>query len=306
MNSWMDGPLKGLFIDRELQNGNERTEMVELIPFDVTLARAGDKPVNPIALTEAVNTWMNVNFEETTTLLRDDVSGYNFDFDRVQLRELYSNEVKSQFKITYEGQSLWKTTLDIPHESHVAAMQLEVMRQRQDLLATLRSRSEHFGLGAALVDVRVDLNRQATETSQLQNTSQGQSLDVIIIIAIAVAVLASVLLLFALIMAWKTGKERKQAYLDGGTPSNTDSPSTVRGALNPPEEIGSGNANGYYPESVISEDISTSLSAYYKTGMAGGYKTNKHKAGVLNDAASVSSMESYGYSLDGYASSIAN
>jgi len=305
MNSWIDGPLKGLFTDRELQVGNERTEMVELVPFDVTLARAGDKLVNPIALTEAVNTWMNVNFEETTALLRDDVSGYNFDFDRVQLRELSTIEVKSQFKITYEGQSLWKTTLDIPHPTQVAAMQLEVMRQRQDLLATLRSRSEHFGLGAALVDVRVDLNRQATDGAQMQNKSQGQSLDVIIIIAIAVAVLASLLLLFALIMAWKTGKERKQqAYLDGGTPANTDSPSTVRNS--PPEEIGSGNVNGYYPESVISEDISTSLSAYYKTGMAGGYKANKHRAGVLNDAASVSSMESYGYSLDGYASSIAN
>jgi hypothetical protein len=81
-----------------------------------------------------------------------------------------------------------------------------------------------------------------------------------------------------------------------------------------------------YPESVISEDISTSLSQYYRSGMSyansaaemrgpafgrsssagnGGGGANARNMDHLNDAASVSSMESYGYSLDGYAPSTA-
>lgn len=299
MASWMDGPLKGFFTDRQLQSSEPTTEMVELIPFDVILARVEDEPVNPIALTDAVNSWMHVNFGEAVERF-----DYDFDFHSMRLRELDKQEVSKQFKITYEGQTVWMKSSDVPSEIEVATLQVEVMENRAALLALLRSRSKHFGLGEAIVDVRTVLNRDAkTDIAGRYNTnSSNESLDVIIIIAIVVAVLASLLLLFALIMAWKTGKERKQqAYLDT-TPQNTDTTSPV--GQSPPQEI-SNNANANYPESVISEDISTSLSAYYKSGMAGGYKANKNKVSALNDAASVSSMESYGYSLDGYASSIA-
>ena len=70
-----------------------------------------------------------------------------------------------------------------------------------------------------------------------------------------------------------------------------------------------------YPESVLSEDISTSLTAYYRSGMA-GYQSRGARAATnpttstntglrdINDTASVSSMDSYGYSLDGYAPSL--
>lgn len=294
----MDGPLKGFFTDRQLQFSDSRTEMVELIPFDVVLLRSGDEPVNQIALTDAVNSWMHGNFLEKVESI-----GYDFAFDSMKLRELYRNEVQKTFQITYEGQTLWKKSADIPSEVDVAALQVEVMEDRSGLLAHLRSRSEYFGLGTSIEYAKTELNQNANNyRAQSNNTSSNESLDIIIIIAIVVAVLASLLLLFALIMAWKTGKERKQqAYLDP-TPQNTDTTSPI--GRSPPQEI-SNNVNANYPESVISEDISTSLSAYYKSGMAGGYKANKNKAGALNDAASVSSMESYGYSLDGYASSIA-
>jgi len=77
-----------------------------------------------------------------------------------------------------------------------------------------------------------------------------------------------------------------------------------------PRVIGkSGNDSSAYPEdSVVSEDISGSLTAYYKSGM--GYSGSKAStAGSrepknFNDAASMSSMDSYGYSLDGYAPSL--
>jgi len=78
-----------------------------------------------------------------------------------------------------------------------------------------------------------------------------------------------------------------------------------------------------YDESVISEDISTSLTAYYRSGMAGystggsggrkgtgnyqHHHTTAHHAGGggdLDDNASLSSMDSYGFSLDGYAPSL--
>jgi hypothetical protein len=88
-----------------------------------------------------------------------------------------------------------------------------------------------------------------------------------------------------------------------------------------PRVIGkSGNAGGgsatgvggaYTNDSVVSEDISSSLSAYYKSGMAGSSsKAGSSSAGGgggarnFNDAASMSSMDSYGYSLDGYAPSL--
>ena len=80
-----------------------------------------------------------------------------------------------------------------------------------------------------------------------------------------------------------------------------------------PRVIGNTNANGndsaadYPDDSVISEDVSSSLSAYYKSGMA--YSGSKASSGGrppnnFNDAASMSSMDSYGYSLDGYAPSL--
>merc|ERR1712238_186299 len=56
----------------------------------------------------------------------------------------------------------------------------------------------------------------------------------------------------------------------------------------------SGNNNNQYPDSVISEDISTSLSAYYKSGMAyNAVGAPKHlsNGGEINDAASMSSMD---------------
>lgn len=76
----------------------------------------------------------------------------------------------------------------------------------------------------------------------------------------------------------------------------------------PPSEIGSSSPNGDYADSVISEDISTSLTAYYRSGMAGYSNTGGTRGSSgpreLNDAASMSSMDSYGYSLDGYAPSL--
>ena len=140
------------------------------------------------------------------------------------------------------------------------------------------------------------------------------------------------LLLFAVIWAWKTdqSKQQQDQFKSGlRSPDGTGSESNYspkNGANNnhvaaisppavdqrdqrPPSEIAPGN----YPDSVISEDISTALTAYYRSGMAGYGGSGSlgssgggihQKSRELNDAASMSSMDSYGYSLDGYAPSL--
>lgn len=111
--------------------------------------------------------------------------------------------------------------------------------------------------------------------------------------------------------------EEDHHHPDGGGGGGGRRPSSVHGSPGKPvSEIGGDSVvggAGIYPESVISEDISTSLSQYYRSGLAGGGSSGvsssafadrrRGMADHLNDAASVSSMESYGYSLDGYAPS---
>ena len=90
---------------------------------------------------------------------------------------------------------------------------------------------------------------------------------------------------------------KNKRYQQAGDPENDSA------ALDDPA------ATSVYPESVISEDISTSLSAYYRSGMGSRplYQTNQTlgtNENDMNDNASMSSMEFDGYSLDGYAPSL--
>jgi hypothetical protein len=151
-----------------------------------------------------------------------------------------------------------------------------------------------------------------------------------------VAAVAFLFLVFAIIWAWQYEKTNRDAYLVNGNGNGKDSNGTrpdktgsdesfgeVRQKQPSPKnstpvhEVDVGYQNdvsvaslpvggGRFAESVISDDISTSLSQYYRSGMAdhrgfGRSNSNNH----LNDAASISSMESYGYSLDGYSPSLA-
>jgi len=240
--------------------------------------------------------------------------------------------------------------------------------------------------------------------SNNNNSSSNENLEIIIIVAIVVACLAFVLLMFAVVWAWRSDRrdyDEKQSLASQGAgagslqqpkssssmskkqlqqqrkskrsssnksatsnSSSNNNKSKKKGMMNRksnatqkrsvgrrnsrendtaaaagggidtsgaadfpdilnrsyPKEIGdtnngygndgqgdSGNNNNQYPDSVISEDISTSLSAYYKSGMAyNAVGAPKHlsNGGEINDAASMSSMDSYGYSLDGYAPSL--
>lgn len=291
----MSGPLQGLFV-RELSDNSTTsivTKDVDLIPFDVTLALATGVPVDTVALTVTVSQWMEANFGESVA-----ERGYKYNFRQVSLRELIDGvQTPSSYKITFEGKSYWRNDRDVPTETEVGAMQLDGLGNQASLLAILQAVDDKTGLGSSVVAARSDLNSNALDMQPTSNSGY----DGIIIAAIVIAVLASLLLGFALYMAWRSGQSGKERMGD-----TTEQHPDADGKDDEIPHQSVYTTAGPYPESVISDDISSSLSAYYKQGMTGGYRTNRDQSGGLNDAASVSSMESYGYSLDGYASSIAN
>ena len=156
------------------------------------------------------------------------------------------------------------------------------------------------------------------------SSSSDDSLELVIIIAIVIACVAFLFLIFAIFWAWRYDKRNRRAFLAenrksttdetfdaGDSPESKEKPMVKTQTNNKktpvlpsyPSVIGGESQadGGVYPESVISEDIHSSLSQYYTGGAAGNYN---YSNGRLQDAASVSSMESYGYSLDGYTQSV--
>lgn len=206
-------------------------------------------------------------------------------------------------------------------------------------LSQLLQSSTLPGLGSAVVAVNAFLNPTAAQSTTTPNattgSTQSKSLGIVIVVAIAVACVAFVFLLGAVIWAYRYDRshQHRQAYLatehagkdisnnpertDSDTAFENDSPERIRAVHVErsdhayPAVIGGDDGDHDYPESVISdsmvsgsvisEDISTSLSQYYRSGMGkvGIGSAEYGGRGMLNDAGSVSSMESYGYSLDG-------
>jgi hypothetical protein len=171
--------------------------------------------------------------------------------------------------------------------------------------------------------VNTDLNNSGSNS--------GGGFEIVIIIAIVVASVAFFFLIFAIFWAWRYEKSNRDAYLvnarkggsadkiaktgsdnsdddaDGGSPKNSSPVQEVDVTHRYPGTVdGETITAAGYPASMISDDISSSLSQYYQSSMGGGGNPYlRSNANHMNDAASVSSMESYGYSLDGYAPSLA-
>lgn len=248
------------------------------------------------------------------------------------------------FSVSYDGVTLWQrvgsTTPPVEQEVVEYIQRATFLEDRQLLNLLQSADAEITGLGSSVFDVRVFIGN----TTPAQDSSNNANLEIIIIIAIVVACLAFGLLMFAVIWAWRTDKTKRDAYKVGGerslqpvqVPTGSESdyneksptgmtPPTAAVAADtrappisllsrPPAEIA---PTDDYPESVISEDISTSLTAYYRSGLPGYNSSNNPRTSTsasgfhaappaheLNDAASMSSMDSYGYSLDGYAPSL--
>jgi len=250
-------------------------------------------------LKNAVSAWLNENFDESVQRL-----GNRYSFGQVILKEPDERRhLQATDFVTYEGMSVWRLDKPVPDETIVAAIQLEALLDREGLVQVLQEQDDNTGLGSFVVDARGDLNRDIDQPAPPTPAPvSNDSLDVIIIVAIIIAVLAFCLLAFALFMAWRHNNQATSSKA-AHTGSATDNGSPI-GTTKPPSEIAGGGGTGV--ESVISEDISTSLTAYYQgLAQADPYLKPDKKKETLNDAASISSMESYGYSLDGYASSIA-
>lgn len=180
-------------------------------------------------------------------------------------------------------------------------------------------------------------------------TTVNANLELIIVVAIVVACMAFAFLVFSLVWAYKMGgnslcgdnraasasqssPSSPQKVLSNGTLGGTDSdygedsskmtPANMHVVVNPRGNVKDNDddtaledpaATSVYPESLISDDISTSLTAYYRSGMgtrplfSNNYLNDRQNNNndMMNDNASMSSMEFDGYSLDGYAPSLA-
>eukprot|EP00978_Attheya_sp_CCMP212_P005998 scaffold13489_cov48-Attheya_sp.AAC.1 len=314
---------------------NNRPVLVTLLPFEVSLRLLEPSLVNYYALTSTMETYLGEFFMEELS----EKSILYMPFDRVVLdfvetrrllfeyaisRKLQSLEVQAK----YEGYTIFTRDGGLPHPNTnvVAAMQINAMEDREgDLLEALQFITEDLLTSNTVgenevTSVKAAINFNGGRNDNINdnpdlgtpNNDGNNSLNTVIIIAVVVACLASLLLGAALFLAWQR-KKRSESAFKIGSPTNgsgknsisnvpkeedlSESQEQARASATPRSHGGASR----YPESVISEDISTSLSAYHKAGMgpAGGKRSRGR------DDASVSSMESYGYSLDGYASSIA-
>ena len=240
----------------------------------------------------------------------------------------------------YKGAALFTiqdNQLKVPPEV-VESIQRTALINDVALLQSLQTAAA-TGLGASVIDVRAYINVEEAEPTAATDDGSAATddgLELVIVIAIIVAAVAFVFLVFAIFWAWRYEKTNRDAYLVNGFgkgssgPDKTGSDNSsllerqaqlkLQKERSPVQEVDVGAQNdavsaatfagqsNRYSESVISEDISSSLSHYYRSGMGSSRYGNNSNSGSnnhLNDAASISSMESYGYSLDGYAPSMA-
>jgi hypothetical protein len=302
-----------------------RTDLVTLWDFDVQIVLKEDLGVKIFEITDLVTEWMNESFmRQLASIGMSSDEGYSY-FNTVILLERtqrllqvaefergLEGTVGDLYTALYKGGALFSrnsTQIPVPLNS-VLEIQSNTLKDESSLLDALQ-KSDAVGLGGNVIDLRTSLsNNDATTAAASSNSG---SLQVVIVIAIIVACVAFFFLIFAILWAWRYDKRNRNAYLvtnnKKNAPVGEQSPSSPHTATTSvptptaeyPTEIVGGAS--YYPESVISEDISTALSQYYKSGLAAQHQRNN--SGMLNDAASISSMESYGYSLDGYAPSLA-
>mmetsp|Transcript_23489 Transcript_23489/g.32941 ORF Transcript_23489/g.32941 Transcript_23489/m.32941 type:complete len:434 (-) Transcript_23489:254-1555(-) len=256
------------------------------------------------------------------------------------------------FTASYKGVSVWNDVGDktLPGDEFVYSLELSILANREDeLLEALQNVTDARGLGPNVVEVNTKLS-EAEESSKDNSDLNIIIIIAIVIAAMAFILLATALYMawskkkereaaYAVGtdrtagMAMSTKKdttptnkknqpEKKKSlgrFLGGNKKQEQAAPVNYEETPKrknyedsdiAPSEIG----GGLYADSLISEDISTSLTAYYRSGFDNSVSNKKDgkdrnvkrtASGSANDNASISSMESYGYSLDGYQSSIA-
>jgi hypothetical protein len=318
--------------------GRGRIDLIDLIDFDVHIAVTNNLGIQIFEVTDIVTEWMADSFDAQLEAIG--YSGPYADFNTVVLLERGDRDRALQasavdvdgttengelYKAKFKGAALFTRAddqLQVPVEV-VESIQRTTLINDVALLEALQI-SGATGLGSAVIDVRAFVN--VVEAGGASNNSEGEdNLEIVIIIAIVVAAVAFLFLVFAIVWAWRYEKTNRDAYLvnakeskdkTGSDPDSSYAESKKLSPKNntPVQEVDVGFQNdvslaslpgNYRTESVISDDISTSLSQYYRSGMADHRGFARSNSNHLNDAASISSMESYGYSLDGYSPSLA-
>lgn len=315
-----------------------RVFLVDLHDFDVQIVLTQNLAVN-YGVLDVVTEWMSNSFENQLTT-GNYIDGYSsFDGivvdDRNKSRSLQSsaqsgtaNDVGGLFTAQFTAAALftrYANQIDIPVKI-LLDMQTKTLKNETALLRYLKN-SDADGLGAQVVDARAFISATDSISNSNGSASSNSSLDLVIIIAVTVACAAFVFLLFAILWAWRYDRQNRDAYLVKQNPDRTGSDSDdsaekkAAQAKEPPVDmypsvIGVNSTRSICAESVLSDDIpqnviNTSLPQYYQAGISKDdytYEGNSTTFSVdyaanyraQNDAVSVSSMESYGYSLDGY------
>mmetsp|Transcript_13195 Transcript_13195/g.17266 ORF Transcript_13195/g.17266 Transcript_13195/m.17266 type:complete len:389 (+) Transcript_13195:292-1458(+) len=331
------------FLDYLPEQGNLRglegnIDLVDLTAFDVQIALNENQGVEFYDVLKIMTQFMNDEFQ---SCLASEGTYATFDtvviLRRTQKRQLEMIErelegendavVGELYTAQFQGAALF-TRLDnqLPLPSSIVEGCQRQAFLDEDLLLDKLQGSEEEGLGLQVVDVRAYINPTGGNQAVSDGSGTSDSLEVVIIIAIVIACVAFMFLIFAVYWAWRYDKKNRDAYLNassakspgGDTFDDNDSPESKmarapknKKQLRPepkaptyPSVIGGdsvADGDGVYPESVISDDINSSLTQYYQSGLQ-NYTAPSNR---LQDAGSVSSMESYGYSLDGYAPSLA-
>ena len=320
--------LVGYASSQSTTSASLRTDLIKLVPFDVQLAIKGTPRIDSGTLTQLTTEWMNESFQiksvSQALLVGNETRFGTIALEFVQggvfrRRELQESQQATIYTASFTGISLWEREADVEalNPDLVELLQLATLIEDKQLLAKFQGVSEATGLGNLVIDVRAELTPETLPVEGNGNDDDSDDtaqLEMIIIIAISVACLAFGLLMIAVCWAYKTDKARRDATFRNHRRSGSHSHSqhkqrsngstgetTDNDAETPPNVID--NTPGY-AESAISEDVSTSLTDYYRSGVHGygvhgqGSSSGYHRRG--DDAASMSSMDSYGYSLDGY------
>jgi hypothetical protein len=323
---------------RELNRG--LIDLVDLIPFDVQFALMVDLDISIFEVIDVVTDWMN---DAMKAKLQD--AGYTEDeryatFDRVilhsrdnkrRLQNEGSTAVEAEelqgvlYTAGIGGYALFTRNSQQPLSVPVGdVLELQRTTLQGDLTELMVALQEEGGLGQDLVDVNTYLNPIGFRPTASSSSSSDDQLQLVIVVAVGVACVAFLFLILAVVWAWRYDRINRQAYLvKGGSRQDPTGSDTTSAEAPTPEKTPApplqsiypqniyptrGDGDSLYPDSVITEDINediqSSLSAYYRSGLAQTANPYLRK-GQMNDAASVSSMESYGYSLDGYAPTIA-
>ncbi len=124
------------------ENGVTRSEIVELVPFDVTVGLDQDGGVDVFALTDIVEDWLGTAFS-ANELGADFARFTTVILDYTDPQRSLQSSTLTTFVASYTGVTVWTRQGDliVPDETVVASIQTQAFIQDQDVLLDILARS---------------------------------------------------------------------------------------------------------------------------------------------------------------------